>query len=202
MPKKKKNTASAVMVSRTSFENADPFAVVASNISIVNAMREDGIPRDAIPARALQSYYVDFYNAQLRNGRFYQFAYNTRLHPRVLGFIREGLKAMGAAQQLALFEEQVGLINAEIQAQLDNPKTGDGVLEYQTLLENLSPSVRIDLDEAMDDYYALSKTEENLIALNASWLRGLPDLIVLPIPEIEEEIARRKRAFEPRPIQP
>jgi hypothetical protein len=60
-----------------------------------------------------------------------------------------------------------------------------------------SRDLRYILNEFDDGFLAVSETE-NLIELNAQWLRQLPDLVVLSDDKIAEELRRRVEAIPDR----
>src|SRR3954451_15838582 len=99
-----------VVVSDTSFRSDDPSEIVESNIAFLNALFEEYLTAEEVSADALRSYYVDYYLAEVNNGGFSQFVYNSRWADDVVGLVREGFKAIGAQQHLALFEKGARLV--------------------------------------------------------------------------------------------
>lgn len=178
----------SVIVSDQRVASADPYDIVSANIEVVNALFGEHLRADEIAPDALRSYYVDYYLAQVENGGFSQFVYNSHWSPLMNGFIREGLAAIEAAGHLALFNESAALVE-----QL-------GAEPLQTFLESelfgTNPT-RDALDINNDRFYALSETED-LVALNAAWLRSLPNLKVMTAAQIKAEIARRGAALSDR----
>jgi Domain of unknown function (DUF4375) len=178
----------SVILSDQSFASTEPYDIISSNIELVNALFGEHLKADEIAPDALRSYYVDYYLAQVENGGFSQFVYNSHWSPLMNGFIREGLAAMRAVQHLALFNESAALVEHL------------GPEGLQTFLESelfgTNPT-RDDLDANNDRFYALSETED-LVALNADWLRGLPGLKVMTADEIKAEVARRGAALPDR----
>jgi hypothetical protein len=177
-----------VIVSDQSFASADHCDIVYSNIELVNALFGEHLKADEMAPDALRSYYVDYYLAQVENGGFSQFVYNSHWSPLMNGYIREGLAAMKAAGHLALFNESAVLVE------------GMGPDRLRTFLESelfgTNPT-RDALDVNNDRFYALSETED-LVALNAAWLRSLPGLQVKTADEIKAEVARRGAALPDR----
>jgi Domain of unknown function (DUF4375) len=172
---------SSVIVSDQSVASADPYDVVYSNIELVNALFGEHLRADEIAPDALRSYYVDYYLAQINNGGFSQFVYNSHWSPLMNAFIREGLLAMKAVGHLALFNESAALVDRL------------GADRLQTFFESEyfdTNAERDALDANNDRFYALSETED-LIALNAAWLRSLPGLKAKTADEIKAEVARR-----------
>jgi uncharacterized protein DUF4375 len=172
---------SSVIVSDQSVASADPYDVVYSNIELVNALFGEHLRADEIAPDALRSYYVDYYLAQINNGGFSQFVYNSHWSPLMNAFIREGLLAMKAVGHLALFNESAALVDRL------------GADRLQTFFESEyfdTNAERDALDANNERFYALSETED-LIALNAAWLRSLPGLTARTADEIKAEVARR-----------
>lgn len=161
-----------VFVSEASFNDEEAYKVVASNISIVNILLEEGGSYDQLPAEALQSYFVDYYAGQVNNGNFSQFVYNSRWNASLNGIIREGLKNMGAKQHLEFFEGQAQFVESMDRDELNM------YFESQMFGEN---ETRDNLNN--DTYYNIYQ-EENLVELNSAWLKALPNLKVAPFEDI------------------
>jgi hypothetical protein len=178
----------SVIVSDHSVASADPYDIVCSNIELVNALFGEHLKANEIAPDALRSYYVDYYLAQVNNGGFSQFVYNSHWSPLMNGFIREGLTAMKAAGHLALFNESAALVDR---------LGADGLQAFlESELFGTNPT-RDALDANNDRFYELSETED-LIALNAAWLRSLPGIKVKTADEIKAEVARRSAALPDR----
>jgi hypothetical protein len=178
----------SVFVSDQSVASADPYDIIYSNIEVVNALFGEYLKADEIAPDALRSYYVDYYLAQVNNGGFSQFVYNSRWSPLISAFIREGLLAMKAVGHLALFNESAALVDR---------LGADGLQAFfESEYFDDNPE-RDSLDDNNDRFQELSETED-LIALNAAWLRGLPDLKVKTADEIKAEVARRSAALPDR----
>lgn len=175
----------AVVVSQTSFDSTDVYAVVYSNITFVNALRGRYLTNREVAPNALRSYYVDYYLAEVNNGNFSQFVYNSHWDSTVVRYVREGLAAMGAQRHLALFERGASLIDGlgetGLQAYLNSEYAGDN-------------TVRDQLNGIGDAFYEVSK-QEDLVKRNAQWLRSLPDLRVLPIAQMQAEVESRSAAL-------
>lgn len=67
-----------IIVSVERLADDDPSATVESNISIVNGMFERHFKASELHPDALRSYYLDYFAAQVDNGGFSQFVYNSR----------------------------------------------------------------------------------------------------------------------------
>ncbi|KAF1016500.1 MAG: hypothetical protein GAK29_04527 [Acinetobacter bereziniae] len=66
-----------ILISKQSLESDDHYDVIMSNIDTLNELFEHYIEYDEMSAEALYSYFVDYYLAQVNNGGFSQFVYNT-----------------------------------------------------------------------------------------------------------------------------
>jgi len=178
----------SVIVSDQSVASADPYDIVYANIEFVNALFGEHLRADEIAPDALRSYYVDYYLTQVNNGGFSQFVYNSHWSQLMNAFIREGLLAMKAVEHLALFNESAALVDRlgadRLQAFLESEYFGTN-------------AERDSLDANIERFYKLSETED-LVALNAAWLRSLPGLKVKTSDEAKAEIARRAAALPDR----
>ncbi|MEW6737428.1 MAG: DUF4375 domain-containing protein [Acidobacteriota bacterium] len=177
-----------VIVSQQSIESVDPCDIINSNISVVNALFEGYLKTEEISPNALRSYFVDYYLAQVSNGGFSQFVYNSRWDGKVINFIREGLRAMGAAQHLVVFEEGTKLV----------ANLGFQRLKGYFASEYFGENVERDYLNTINNRFIAVGKKEDLITLNAAWLRSLPGLRVLSIKEIKQEIARLIAAIPDR----
>lgn len=181
-------TRKPVFVSTAGFTSKDPADIVASNVSVVNLMFQEHFEPSEIAREALASYYVDYYLAQVENGGVSQFVYNSEASETVFTLVAEGLAAMGATGHAALFEKIVAQLRSIGKQRL---------IDYFATEYFGENATRDELEKHTDAVYALLK-KENLTALNAHWLRSLPALSVLPIPILEEEIAKRAAALPNR----
>lgn len=170
-----------IVVSVESLNSDNPNHIVDSNISFVNALFEEYLPPDEVPVDALRSYYVDYYLTQVENGGFSQFVFNSRWDSKVVQLVEDGLRLMNANQHTLSFQQ-----NAVLVRQLGP----DGLKDFlQSEYFDENPE-RDALDRNNSLFFELSK-EEDLVVLNAAWLKSLPNVIALEKDEIAEEIKRR-----------
>jgi hypothetical protein len=178
----------AVVVSDVDFGADDPAMIVESNVGFLNDLFAEHLKIEEVSADALRSYYVDYYLAEVNNGGFSQFVYNSRWDPGVVRQVREGLQAMGAVRHLDVFEEGARLVE------------GFGPSRLEDYFESDYFDENPDRDElnAINDRFEQASEHEDLLALNASWLRGLPNLVVLTVEEMRVEVRRRAEALPDR----
>ncbi|CUX20901.1 conserved hypothetical protein [Agrobacterium deltaense Zutra 3/1] len=177
-----------IMVSRDSFESDEPYDVIYSNITVVNALFSRQLFSNEISRGALLSYFVDFYLAQVNNGGFAQFVLNSRWNEEWIGFVRQGLQDMGAFQHLALFDEGAAIVEALGE---------DKLLLYFIDDYAAKKPVRNSLNVINERFFDLEETE-NLITLNADWLKRQPNFSVLSDDDLKAALDRRAAAVPNR----
>jgi hypothetical protein len=181
----------SIVVSRDSIESKDAYDVIWSNVDFLNALFAAYIGEAEVSRDALMSYYVDYYLAQVNNGGFSQFVYNSRWDPEVVGRVRKGLGAMNAKRNLALFEEGAALVSslgeAKLKTFLASEYFGDNRLRDQLA--------------AIDDRFFDLQKDEDLIRLNSAWLKRHPKLVVVSKSELTKEVAKRAAAVPDRAVR-
>src|SRR4029453_5591858 len=172
-----------VLVNKTSFE-AGNAEVVDSNVNVVNQMYAELLNSDEIAPAALNSYFVDFYLTQALAGGFAQYVFTAPEREELDSYVRAGLEGMGAARHLDLFNRTAAAFDAL--SEDDAEAYLDGELEKS---ETPLAAV-VSLDELDGEFEALLE-EEDIIDLNAAYLRKQPGLLVLSDEELEAHIAER-----------
>lgn len=176
-----------IVVLSDSVNNDKYSAITSSNIDVVNSMLKQGVPERNLSMHALNSYYVDYYLAQVNNGGFSQFVYNSRWRPEILACIANGLREMGATKNIHLFEKCSDLVSELGKDRVDRFFYG----KYF----GSDNKERDFLNRYDGDFYSL-QDEESIGKINAEWLRNHKSLIPLDIEGIREYIwlALNKRA--------
>jgi hypothetical protein len=169
--------------------------VVDANVNVVNAMFEELLDADEISPTALRSYYVDFYLTQALAGGFAHYVFTVPEREEVDPYVREGLAAMGAAAHLDLFNRTVAafgsLTDTDVDTYLDGGSgwAAGGDTEGDEPREEVSDAVR--RIEELDGEFESILESEDIAALNAAWLRGQADLLVLAEDDLDAHIAAR-----------
>ena len=174
------NNPEIVFTFKDSISSDDPYYLVYSNITFVNALLNGHCMQSEIPSNALRSYFVDYYLAQVNNGGFSQFAYNSNWDDNTVRYVKEGLKSMKAVKHLALFKKSADIVDS-----MDS-ETFKKFLEGEYFGEN---ATRDTLNMHDERFYEIAKTED-LVQLNSAWLSNLPDLKVLTIGDVDAEVER------------
>lgn len=159
-----------IIVSDNAFKSNEPYTIIQSNISVLNLLLEEGAAEEQLNEDAFLSYYVDYYDSQYKNGNFSQFVWNAGWDPKLNSLIERGLEKIGAVKNLAHFRKMLDMANKFTQE------------EMLTFLESEyfgTNPLRDRLNS--DDFYNLG---EDIMLLNARWLRNHPDLEVLTINEM------------------
>jgi hypothetical protein len=159
--------------------------ILASNTFVVRALAAALLRPVEIAPSALQAASVGYYLAQLENGGFAQFAYNSGLDPELVERIRSGFEAMGAPghaerlrRSLAAFER---LTDAEQDTFFDGEFFGDN-----TVRDALNAA-----DEAASSELPNLDDVDRVTERTAAWLLSLPELHVLPVSELEAFVSSR-----------
>lgn len=159
-----------IIVSEKAFNSENLQDVIHSNISVINLMREEKIDDEFIHDDALMSYYLDYYYSQYATGNFAQFVHQSGWNAELNELIVEGLALIGAHHHLALFQQQSKKVKLLSSVKLNKFLKGklEGVNPIRDLLNN-------------DTFFEL---EENLVTLNANFLKSHPNFEVLSVDEM------------------
>ena len=159
-----------IIISETAANSENPQDVINSNISVINLMREEKIDDDQIHEDALMSYYLDYYTSKYIQGNFAQFVYDSRWNKELNELIEEGLALLGAEKHLELFKVNANKIRLMSNVKLDKFLKGkfDGVNPIRDSLIN-------------DTFFEI---DENLVAMNANFLKSHPDTEVLSVDDM------------------
>jgi hypothetical protein len=176
--------------------------VVDSNVTVVNAMYAELLDAPEIAPNALRSYYVDFYLTQALAGGFAQYVFTVPEREEIDAYVREGLAGMGATAHLELFNRTAAAFDAlsedDADAYLDGDTDGFASVdsdddEAGDAEDNggtaTAEAVR-ELEELDDEFESLLEIED-ILALNAAWLRSQEGLLLLDDEELELHIAER-----------
>lgn len=159
-----------LIVSREAVDSGDPDEISFSNCSFVWAQREALLRENEIHPAALYADAVVGYEGQCNNGGFSQFLYNARGHPERIDHTREGLRAIGAVQHLALYDQLVAAAES----------LGNSRLKRFFASSYFGRNAERDaLNNGDDDFSALLEVE-NLNAMTGTWLARHPELTIIP----------------------
>jgi hypothetical protein len=171
-----------VVLTSSSIESSDE-DVVEANVSIVDAMHTALLRSEEMSPVAVRSYYVDFYLTQALEGGFAQYVFTGVDRAETDTLVREGMAGMGATTHLDLFNRSVEAF-ADLSEE-DEEHYLDGGLDDS----GDTPDGVLCMEELDGEFEELLETE-NITALNAAWLRGQPELLVLDDEEIGAHIER------------
>ncbi len=143
----------SVIMPRSAMDSDDPYARMQGVVDFVNFQVETGLYKnDELPARAMQAYHCDYYLAQVNNGGHEQFIHNSQGDAEaVFRDVPAGLTAMGATGHATIFADM-----------LDAVRVG-----------------RTEDVERLDDVFYTLEKHNPMIAMNAAWIGGWPDLHVV-----------------------
>ncbi len=157
------------------YKTDDPYDQIYAMIDYVNTLTgatswtAGGFYKiDELPAEALASYFVDYYDAQVQQGGLSGFIIATAWNESTNAYIRQGLEKMGADQHLALFLEldiTIAAVSHEIEELFIEDFHGDN-------------PVKKAVDLLMARYQEISESE-SLTLLNAHYIEKLSSKKVL-----------------------
>ncbi len=171
-----------VVLTSSSIEASDEEAVEA-NVSVVDAMHTALLHTEEMSPVAVRSYYVDFYLTQSLEGGFAQYSFMAVDRSETDTLIREGMAGMGATAHLDLFNRAVAAYDALTEEETEHYL--DGGLDQAAE----TPDAVLRMEELDGEFEELLE-RENITALNAAWLRGQADLLVLDDEEVGAYIQR------------
>ena len=145
---------------------------------------------EEISPNALRSYYVDFYLTQSLGGGFAQYVFTAPDREDIDAYIRAGLESMGASAHLDLFNRTVAAFDALSRRTPTRTLTGTRIWTRIRRAARTSRTGSGSMEELDGEFETLLETED-IVALNAAWLRGQPDLLVLDDGELDRHIAER-----------
>lgn len=161
----------SLIVSRRSFDSPEAYDIINSNITVVNLLRCEGYPDIMIPTVAIQSYWVDFYRAQMVNGGFAQFVFNSRWNPDIVAAVNDGLAKMANPAHVAYWKARAAVVESlpsrDLATFIAGPFFGD------PLVPELDDSAFFDVHR-----------DQNLVEANSAFLRAAPSLQPLSIEDM------------------
>jgi len=172
----------AMVVSQPAFEGSDDAALIASNVSFINALVAAEVTVDDVHADWSHCYYIDFFHTHLTSGGFAQFIHAVGHDARILDNVRSALRTTGASWHLQLLDRTLELVGTKAlqRFQASDYPGGDNdvVSKIATILGRY------------DERFRLEEESKSVISYAADWLRLHPRLTVLSIDEITAEVER------------
>ncbi|WP_028267558.1 DMP19 family protein [Arthrobacter sp. MA-N2] len=172
-----------VILTKDSIDAADA-DVVDANVTVVNEMYEELLNHEEIATNALRSYFVDYYLTQALAGGFAQYVFTVPEREEVDVFVREGLEGMGATGHLELFNRTAAAFDSLSEDDVETYLDGD-------LDESEEAPEAVAELEALDGEFESLLETEDIIALNAAWLRGQDGVLYLDEEQLKAHIAER-----------
>jgi hypothetical protein len=178
-----------VVLTSSSIEGRDE-EVVEANVAIIDAMHNALLATEDMSPVAVRSYFVDFYLCQALEGGFAQYAVMAAARSTMDTLDREGMAGMGAGAHLDLFNRAVDAYDA---------LTAETAAAYLDGIDGIGavPDGVFRMEELDGEFEELLE-RENITALNARWLRGQADLLVLDDEEVGPYIQRLAATLVPR----
>ncbi len=163
--------------------------LAAAVVDFVNGIQQAGVfATHELPSKAMQAYYADFYEAQVKNGGHSQFIFNSgELLSTAIVHALAALTAMGATAQHQILTEMA----AWVVANPDVASVQDGFGTRATLLDEL------------DTRFYAADEQAPVAQLAARWIGAWPELRIVEDDRYAaalEELAASNPARSPRLI--
>lgn len=172
-----------ILIPAAVMADEDEYALVQAVIDFVNwAFNQAGLIPGEFPVEALDSYFADYYVAQVKNGGHAQYISNSGWTDVTNRCATRGLTAMGASGYAAVNQDLLAFMAAA------------GEPLRQTLIEDFSPKAAPETEALDDRFFALD--DKLYYAAHTQWLRALPSLRPLEPSDLETALAavRQKNA--------
>jgi len=163
-----------ILISETTFTSGSAQDILNSNISVVNYLRNSEVGDDELHPDAFASYCVDYYLNIIETEGLASFTWKSKWDLDLIEIIHSGLAAMEAKEHLDYFEKQMRRVKAFSNIKLKKFFETDFGKEKETT-------------SLLDDS-TFKDIQEDLRALNSTWLKSHPDLKVVSLEEMQEII--------------
>lgn len=160
-----------ILISDNAYNSDELYSVVYGNSKIISYLLAEGISVEEIHQDALASYYVDYYFSQVNSGGFSKFIHHSKWDAEINSRIAYGLQAMNAMQHLGFFLKQEAIVNNISRKDLDS------FCMYDYFVDN---PIKGKVDEDKSFYFV----DDEIVDLNAQWLKDHKDIKVLSMDEI------------------
>jgi len=163
----------SILLSKDAIATDTALAVVQSNISVVNYLRHSEVGDDELHPDAFASYCVDYYYTKVKEEGLAAFIHQTKWDLDLIEIIQAGLAAIDAPEHRAYFEKQMRQMKLFSKIKLTKFLTNpiEKGKDIAPLLEDKNFPT------------------EDLVALNANWLKQHPDTQVVSIEEMQAIIS-------------
>ncbi len=166
-----------IFVSETAFHSPEYYDIVYSNTTFVKLLFSENVSHSLIHEDALYSYYVDFYDREMKQGNFSRFVIQSKWQERINNYVLKGLEKIEAYEHLIYFKNMILKVESLGTDNINRLVNSDG-LEVN------------DLRNILDDDLEFFMIEENIDELNAKFLKKHKDLYALPFNKIYIEIEK------------
>lgn len=166
-----------IYVAEKAFSSEDSYDIIYSNNTFIKLLISEGVNVEQLHRDALYSYYVDYYDQQMKIGNFSKFVIDSKWNKELNENILKGLLLIGAKENANYFTNMLNKVNSLGEETIKKLVSSDGL--------NVN-EIRDYLDSDLE-FFML---EENLDEYNSNWLKSHPDLEPLPFNKIYLEIEK------------
>jgi len=169
-----------IYIAHSQYENLDKCQRIQAIIDYVNQLVNGLYEYEEINSQAIESYFVDYYLAQVKNGGHRQFFSNSGFNPSINQMVLNGLSNMGAYLHEENFSNGLNILNSI-------PEDSREEVLYTLYEESIDPSFQSVLSsfDAIDTQFYLN---ESLSDLNHDYISRFEDLEIVPDNVFSEKI--------------
>lgn len=164
-----------IFVSEKSFYSENDYDIVYSNATFVKLLLSENTDVNKIHQDAVLSYYVDYYDSEIKKGNFSRFVINSKWDKNINSFIEKGLEKIEAYNHLIYFKNMISKVESL------RPEKLKELLESDIL--GISP-----IKSYLDDDLEFFMIDECIDKLNSQWLKNHKDIYPLPFNKIYIEL--------------
>lgn len=166
-----------IFISEAAFNSSQNYDIVYSNVTFVKLLLAEGVSLDKLHEDAVLSYYVDYYDQEVKKGNFSKYIMTSKWNEEINNFVMQGLEKIEAYHHLIYFKKMVEKVNSL------------GKDSIERLVNSKGIDV-LDITSQLDDDLEFFLIEENIDELNAKFLRNHKNTYALPFNKIYLEIEK------------
>jgi hypothetical protein len=193
-------------------DSDDTWNPVRAVVEYVNGLADRYFYLQELPSKAVQSYFADYYMAQVLNGNIDQFVWNSRWRPLIIESVAAALEAMGLQDQAILFDEVRRFVERDerwLGAFLSTTYFSPDAAPFVEELSEIGGGF-IERFFAHPDGHDVGSAQ--IASANMAWIASWPDVTWIPMERFQHELdrlarvipdlaARKLKAEEDRPWQ-
>ncbi len=170
-----------VYIAHSRFHAENKYQRIQSVIDYVNQLLGGLYEYAEIHPQAMETYFIDYYLAQVENGGFEQFFRNSRFSEDINQYILNGLKNIGADQHYIIFQNSLNILKSLSKESLNNFLNDP----YNELLDEALTPILSSLNELDSKFYSCP---QSLLDINYEYIGKIKDVEILQDDNVQQKI--------------